>query len=184
MPERTKNMILQAFNDLAKHREFENITVADICREAQITRSTFFRYFQDKYEVMTYNFERLFLQLVHDPDIHSFEEYFVRIYTLAREELAPVWKTLEVNGPNTIKDYVYTISCGIMDLNEGKDFGILTKEETFQVDLVATGLANVLQKWVTGEYDMTVEEIAHATVAMYPENFKKHFIREDWVESN
>lgn len=44
--------IAQAFKDLIMKRDFEKITVKMIAAAAGITRSRFYNYFQDKYEIM------------------------------------------------------------------------------------------------------------------------------------
>ena len=58
MQERTKEDILRAFNSLIEATDFDKITVQMIIDEAGIGRTTFYRYFKDKYDVMNYNYER------------------------------------------------------------------------------------------------------------------------------
>ena len=48
---RTRRDIIMAMERLLSEQKFEVITINDICQEALITRSTFYRYFLDKYEL-------------------------------------------------------------------------------------------------------------------------------------
>ncbi|KRN32095.1 TetR/AcrR family transcriptional regulator [Liquorilactobacillus mali] len=48
----TKLIIRQTFLKLLKHRKFEEVTVTDICKEAKITRGTFYRYYQSTFALM------------------------------------------------------------------------------------------------------------------------------------
>ncbi len=48
---RTKNYILNSFSNLLVMKEFPKITITDILNEADISKGTFYKYFQDKYDL-------------------------------------------------------------------------------------------------------------------------------------
>lgn len=50
--ERTKKIIIIAFQDLLYSNMFDSITINDICKKAMIHRSSFYRYFKDKYDLL------------------------------------------------------------------------------------------------------------------------------------
>jgi len=52
LSERTKQHIQQAFYTLLKTTYFSDISVQDICDQAMIHRSTFYRYYNDKYVLL------------------------------------------------------------------------------------------------------------------------------------
>lgn len=54
---RTHQQIRDALIDLIFEKHFDNITVGDITNRAMINRSTFYRYYQDKYDVVLKIFE-------------------------------------------------------------------------------------------------------------------------------
>lgn len=47
-----KQLIAVATNNLAREHNFDDITVAMICQRAQISRSSFYRAFEDKYSIL------------------------------------------------------------------------------------------------------------------------------------
>lgn len=49
---KTKHFIENAVIVLMKDNTFENLTIKDICETAEINRSTFYSYYQDKYSFM------------------------------------------------------------------------------------------------------------------------------------
>lgn len=56
--QRTKNNILEALIDLLKKKNFDQITVKEICDKATISRSGFYLHYTDKYDlVKKYQFE-------------------------------------------------------------------------------------------------------------------------------
>ncbi len=49
---RTRNLILQSFNDLLAAKSFDAISVQDVAENAQINRATFYAHFEDKYALL------------------------------------------------------------------------------------------------------------------------------------
>ncbi|WP_294786129.1 TetR/AcrR family transcriptional regulator [uncultured Eubacterium sp.] len=49
--ERMKSLIIQTFFDCLEKEDFSQITVGQIAKQALINRSTFYRYFSDKYDL-------------------------------------------------------------------------------------------------------------------------------------
>lgn len=52
--QRTYRLLHIAFTKLMEARSFENITVNDLCEEAMIRRTTFYKHFADKYEYLSF----------------------------------------------------------------------------------------------------------------------------------
>jgi AcrR family transcriptional regulator len=59
---RTRNLILDAFFDLLTEKNFESISVQDVTVKAQINRATFYAHFQDKYSLLDYSINQMFMQ--------------------------------------------------------------------------------------------------------------------------
>lgn len=54
----SKTILYEAFYELAKRKSLEEITVQDILDYSGISRSTFYRHFADKYEIMSWAYTR------------------------------------------------------------------------------------------------------------------------------
>ncbi|RXZ82103.1 TetR/AcrR family transcriptional regulator [Paenibacillaceae bacterium] len=75
---RTLNLIRDAFISLMDEKGFDQITVQDITKRAEINRATFYRHYQDKYDLlekivdgMLNQFQSAF-QLPSDFEVHHF----------------------------------------------------------------------------------------------------------------
>lgn len=64
--QRTENSIITAMISLLQKKPFEKITVGDICDEALINHSTFYRYFSDKYSLLHAVFSYLLDDLLNN----------------------------------------------------------------------------------------------------------------------
>lgn len=64
----TKNVIRQALMELLKEKPISKITVTDICKLADINRSTFYSYYEDVYALMTQMQNELFEKYCHHPE--------------------------------------------------------------------------------------------------------------------
>lgn len=56
--DRTRLLISNALQTLLKKEIFSGITVNDICIEAEVSRATFYLYFEDKYKLLQFTVER------------------------------------------------------------------------------------------------------------------------------
>ena len=50
---RTRRDISRALIDLLLEENFDSITIVDICNKALVTRATFYKYFEDKYHLIS-----------------------------------------------------------------------------------------------------------------------------------
>ncbi len=59
--QRTENLLQDALVELTAERGFDAITVGDIAERAGVNRATFYRHYQDKYDLV----ERIFQEVIH-----------------------------------------------------------------------------------------------------------------------
>ena len=62
--EERKQAFAASLTNLLRKEAIEKITVDQICEEANVHRSTFYRYFTDKYDLLEYVFKNIFVAQV------------------------------------------------------------------------------------------------------------------------
>lgn len=84
--------VLDAFSNALLHalvhERFENITVGELCEYAKYPRATFYNYFDDKYDLLSYCVSRVFREInIDDYDAIAEDQrlhvFFERFYDLA-----------------------------------------------------------------------------------------------------
>ena len=83
---RTKKFLVSALMDLIIKKDFEEITVTDICEKALITRATFYKYFEDKYHLAEYSLhelkEQIFEKEMQNFSYNSPKELYLKLTEL------------------------------------------------------------------------------------------------------
>lgn len=175
---RTQRNIIDALNRLIMKMHFDDITTSMVIKEAMVSRSTFYRYFMDKYDVMNSNYKCLLDQCIEkSSDYH--EMFYYIFYTFEKQ-----WKTLlnffDSTGINSLANYIYEYSSSVAEQitcqNRGENG--LTQEEWIQVDLFCYGLSQVYKKWISGEYHLTASQMADLVYDMAPEKLKHYWFKE------
>lgn len=169
MKNQTKQLILNSFNEIMEKKPFEKITVEEVCRHADISKPTFYRYYRDKYDVMTYNFQLLF---EHYYDLYKdlkMEKFLSEMYRSTQENIKPIRQTFDILGRNSMNEVIYSlIVAALVDKVAGMQDGTITSAQQIQCDILAYGISYIGENWVSGKYDITPEEAAAATLELIP----------------
>lgn len=67
-PKRTQDLLFDALVDLLTKRSFDDICVTDICGRANVHRSTFYKYYVDKFELLEIHFRVIVEQSIQGKD--------------------------------------------------------------------------------------------------------------------
>lgn len=103
---RTRKMLRESLTHLLRKKEFDKISVIDICNEAMVTRPTFYVHYSDKYELLEDSISNVLLEpleeyRVKDHKITDFEEMFslcsevIRNIEARRNEISDILKKNE-----------------------------------------------------------------------------------------
>lgn len=63
---RTRRALADALFELLEHEEFQKVTVNDICDQAEVSRPTFYTYFDDKYALLHFCIEQFYQEILDD----------------------------------------------------------------------------------------------------------------------
>ena len=81
----THNKIFNTFNKLIQIKAFDDISVLEICKEAHVSTSSFYRHYKDKYDVMNDNYKRILDQYMHSSQNHNYENVFINLFNMSKE---------------------------------------------------------------------------------------------------
>lgn len=86
-------------------RDFTDITVTDLCAAAEINRRTFYRHFTDKYQLVTWIYDKGFQKAIGDDEPGLFD-LFGRVCTYLYADRAFYARALTFTGQNSFHDFL------------------------------------------------------------------------------
>lgn len=173
MRDTTKNLILIKFNKLLETYPFEKLTVDIIAKESGISKSTFYRYFLDKYDVMNFSYKRLVDNLFDSPDCHSWREMFRHLAYASRVDSQRLKNAYDSAGINSYSAYLYKYSYEAVRSVTLRSRGAeLTPMEACRLSHFCYGTVGATREWVNGSFSLTDEEMADALYEAMPETLR------------
>ena len=107
MVNRTLSTIIDGFNRLISEHDFQKISVEMIMQEAGVSRSTFYRYFKDKYEVMNANYKNLLDYYISPERSNNYRDLCYHLFSYATENLKIFRRAMESTGFNSFGNFIY-----------------------------------------------------------------------------
>ena len=174
---RTENAIIDAFNKLIEKIDFNKISVDMILTAANVSRSTFYRYFKDKYEVMNANYKHLLDYFVAPERSSGYRDLIFQLFDFAKEHARLFKNAMESTGFNSFSNFVYEYSYQTaLEITRANRSGAgFSRTEELQVDIFCNGLCGVLYNIVNERYKISASEAADALYDMMPESLKHYW---------
>jgi len=178
MVKRTQKAIVDAFNRLISRKRFDDITVADIISEAEVSKATFYRYFHDKYDVMNSNYKELLDEFMGLEDCSSYRDLYHRLYQAGATKLRDIRGTFGSSGVNSFEAFIFTYSRdAVVRITRQSRAGVgLTPQEELQLDVFCYGISYMYRKWIEGKYELSADEAADLLFEMMPETLSCYWV--------
>ena len=167
---RTNQMLCNAFTELLQKKEFEDITIDELCKKAFIRRATFYTRFLDKYDFFAYFVKqnsKVFSSTWNEPEeaknimnfsCHMFRET-VRYITA---HMAMVQNILSSNAFSILLDIlaeqVKTSLLSSLDKYEVSPFPADIHPEII-ASYYSGGIIQILRYWIASQKTITEEEL-------------------------
>ena len=161
--EKTRRKIRKAFADLLATRgSVKNITVTDLAERAEITRGTFYNYYDNLYEVgaeLQAEIEKeLFAERFEFNSTDDVEKYVNQIFTFLKEQEGVYRQLLSSDAPAA---FLGQLENGMTQrvLSIMREKGIEDKNAEFELLILTSGTFAILRKYYRNEVSVTLEDI-------------------------
>lgn len=161
----TEERIFQAYWKLERCTELHRITVADICREAKIHRTTFYGHFLDIYDLQEKVMEKQFMTFLHE-FFHKDGSWNFRdgmrkqidFYYRNREVIQRHLKSIEKNERQGL-EFEFVMDAKMVDSYQ-RFFRLKNENEVYyHQKFFRAGLTTVVRHWVREGCKESPEEI-------------------------
>lgn len=171
---KTRDDIRNAFISLLKEKSFDEITVKDIAEKANINRATFYKHYEDKYDLISYLEEEIIERIKQIIEASSpmnltlaiqeqpAYQTIVNIYHYINEERDLIEVLISPNGNQTFLTHMeFLLEQMLMNLFKNQ---ITTKQSKLKLELIVVYLASahlgVIKHWLIKKLPYTPEDMA------------------------
>ena len=172
--EMMKYRLAEAIKTLMETEPLDKITVRDIVESAHTTRQSFYRHFQDKYDLVNWYFERLAQKSFKLMGVqYTLREGLLKKFKFIRQEKTFFSQAFRSQDYNSLMHYDY--QC-ILDFYtkwiEQKTQQPLTPQIQFLLEMYCRGSMQMTVKWVIQGAKESPETIVDLLIDAQPEKLR------------
>ena len=173
----TKNILADSFEALLQIKSFYEITVTDIVNHCGAARSTFYKYFSDKYDIMIWKYENALNEIhIEQTGIRDWREG-TRLGVLYLANHRDYFlKITDYKGQNSIHDFLYEYSYQFIYKILCRDRNIpeLPSLENEALKIYLMRCSIYLMNWLKTMH-IAPEEVADLLCNCMPDLLKQYF---------
>ena len=161
----TKRVIKEKFLELLEEKPINKITVTELCLKCEINRATFYRHYDDVYDLMN-KLEMQFTAELKDAITVSKDDYTISGFT--EEILEVILKNKDLSrilfSKRTGKEFLHDIlviahnKCLEKWKQSNKD--VTENQVHYLCTFISNGTIGVLEEWIQKDYQDPAKEIA------------------------
>ena len=161
----TKKTIKDTFINLLNEKEINKITVSEICKQADINRATFYRYYLDVYDLLDKIKDDFVTELISNSinadssTVSSYAKPLLEAFLNHKELVQVLFK----NQQSTyFLDDILAIAYEKCKERWKKDLPDLEEEDIeYATVYIFNGALGIINFWIKNDFDKSVDEIAN-----------------------
>lgn len=172
--DQTKYIFAQSIKDLMAKQSLDKITVTDIVKHSGMTRQTFYRYFQDKYDLVNWYFEKLadksFRQIGNSSTLR---DGLIQKFTFLLNDKIFFMQAFHSKDYNNVENYDYQCILEFYKNIIKKKIGKIPKDVMFLLEMYCHGSITMTVEWAIRGMEESPEVIADLLIDALPLKLKE-----------
>lgn len=175
--EATRYRLAASIKQCMKTTSVDDITVRQIVENCGLTRQTFYRNFQDKYDLINWYFDKLLLKsFEHLGSGKTIYEGLERKFDYIREERVFFSAAFRSDDRNSLKEHDFELILKFYtDLIREKTGEMPDAETLFLLEIYCRGSIFMTVKWTLGGMKMSPAQLAEQLVNAMPAKLEQLF---------
>ncbi|KMY44351.1 hypothetical protein AC622_08900 [Bacillus sp. FJAT-27916] len=160
-----KEKLITGFRDLVLKKNFEKLTVAEICEQANVSRKTFYTYFKDKNDIMEqiiwHSLSQPFAELRKLYSLHDLAPTVIMewLYQRIYEDREFYTKISRFSGQNSFEEFLLKHTTSMLG-NALRDVDLEEVDKEYTVYFYAASHTTLLIKWIRDGMVVSPEKMA------------------------
>lgn len=161
----SKDKIIESLITLMQNKSYESITIVELCKEADVSRKTYYRYFYEKSEVLQCIWEYLmteyidYCQIKNPSNEKMASEALLELFFVFWQERVDWFHAL---GRNNLVGAVL-VEQDYSQFNDSPNFMFSSDSDPYWIAFIHGGLFAVLKDWHLNGYEKSLSEIIELT---------------------
>lgn len=152
--------IIDAFVQLCNIKDFEHITVKELCELSEISKPTFYKYFKDKYDAAAH----IYLYdagLLNNQSVYFSLEAIQSTLSKIQSHRIIYLKAFESKAQNSLYNFLADHTIAILAAHvEQQMHRSLTEEEQYTLCCYAYGWVHGVEDWLSGKTQYSIQQLA------------------------
>ena len=168
--EKTKYRLADGMKNCMKKEPVEKITIKEIVTECGMTRQTFYRIFEDKYDLINWYFDKILLEsFEHMGEGKTIYEGLVNKFHYIEEEHLFFEAAFKTDEQNCLRDHDFQLILKFYtDLIQERTGKSIAADMKFLLEMYCQGSVYMTVQWLLGGRKIKPEELANSLVAAMP----------------
>lgn len=169
--------LANAMKECMRTAPVEKITVKEIVETCGLTRQTFYRNFQDKYDLINWYFDKILLEsFEHMGEGRTVYESLVNKFEYIQMEQLFFRAAFKNDQQNCLRDHDFELIQEFYTKQiESRTGRKISTELQFELEMYCLGSVYMTVQWVLGYRKCTPEELAHALTESMPVRLREVF---------
>lgn len=174
--QKTHQALITSFSDLLQTKSFEQITVQDLCANANVRRSTFYRHFNDKYDLLNHvvgtlidHFRKLYLPDINPDNPRQFFEKLMRdVLTFIHDNKDIVHSVITLNFYGEVYTIFYEqiYKAVQKQIEFDRQSGQFYVDVTIYGEFLTGGILSVITNWIQHGQQQSIDKVTKEIVNM------------------
>lgn len=176
-----QELLAESLIELLETKSLEKITIQNIADNCCLTRTTFYRYFKDKYELMNWIYYHEIQSFLDEhPDIFSWKDLLNVVAHFIKNNSVFFKNIIDYKGQNSFEDFLFSYGSTycinhILNFTNEKE---LSSEDSISITIYIGGTMKAFFEWIKRDCDTDSEIIAKIMSECMPHPLMKYFKNE------
>ncbi len=183
-----KRYIAETTARLLKVKRIEDITIREIVEASDVSRATFYRNFNDKYDLINWIFEQYMDQITsyYSHTTLCYKQITFDIVSFMKNSRALFNKCFDYIGQNSFQDFFEQEITNYVEnhLKELLKVDKLSREQEMMIAFNSKGVVNCVNEWLKNGCQESESEISNIIINCMPEKLKEVFFSDEsdqWI---
>ncbi len=178
--ENSEEMLMFSLYTLLNEQSFESISVNDILNRCGLSRTTFYRHFEDKYDLAWWFFLRFANELLKMMPNFSQKDSVYRYTQIANHFKSNsdfYKKIINVEGQNSFFNLYYSNSVNATTKQLKQQIGKAVSDDMlFETQFYVTGAVYMTKDWINSGFKESPEELARKKIRCIPAEIRQYIL--------